>query len=127
MEFVVKNKLVILILFVITSASYHNLSTAADFSAESNIVNFSYPPHPCKQKPTRPAKPMKMSSYKNSAEYYSEVSKYNIKVQDYNSEIKRYKSCINQYINNGNNDIRTIRQQLNSALKEARQNKLPER
>ncbi|MDH5395230.1 MAG: hypothetical protein OEW97_03075 [Gammaproteobacteria bacterium] len=70
---------------------------------------------------------MKMSSYKNSEEYYLEVSKYNIKVQDYNSEIKRYKSCINQYIHNGNNDIGTIRKQLNSALKEARQNKYPER
>ena len=123
MEIVVKNKLKTLLFFIITFSTYHNFSTAADLGVESNIANFSYPQHPCKQKPLKPVKPRKMSSYKNTEEYYLEVSKYNIKVQDYNNEIKRYKSCINQYIHNGNNDIGTIRKQLNSALKEARQNK----
>ena len=88
--------------------------------AESNIKNFSYPAHNCKSKPTRPEKPRKFSLNNDVEKYNKEISEYNISVSDYNNDIKQYKACINQYIKNGNNDISTIRQQLNSALKEAR-------
>jgi len=86
----------------------------------SNIKNFSYPTHNCKNKPVRPEKPKKFSMQNDVEKYNNEIAKYNINVSDYNSAIKKYKACINQYIKNGNNDIKTIRNKLNSALKEVR-------
>lgn len=91
-----------------------------DIQAGSNIKNFSYPGHNCKSKPVRPEKPKKFSMHDDVEKYNSEIAKYNINVSDYNSAIKKYKACINQYIKNGNNDIKTIRNKLNSALKEVR-------
>ena len=84
-------------------------------------INFtSYPNHTCNNKPAIPKKPGRASSFENVETYNLEISKYNLKVENYNKEIKYYKLCINKYIKKGNQDINTVRQHLNSALKEAR-------
>ncbi|MCK4865002.1 MAG: hypothetical protein KAT06_06205 [Gammaproteobacteria bacterium] len=88
----------------------------------STPVNFtSYPNHTCKDKPAIPKKPGKASSFENVETYNLEISKYNINVESYNKKIKNYKTCINKYIKKGNQDINTIRQKLNKALKKARE------
>ena len=88
----------------------------------STPVNFtSYPNHTCKNKPAIPKKPGRASSFENVETYNLEISKYNLKVETYNRGIKSYKTCINQYIKKGNQDINVIREQLNKALKEARE------
>ena len=88
----------------------------------SNSTGFSYPNHFCNSKPVKPFEPEKESTYKKITDYNNAISSYNVKVIEYNKEIKNYKACINQYIKNGNKDINTIREKLNSALKEARKN-----
>lgn len=106
---------------LILFAVFTNLGLAkAETPLNSNLNHFAYPKHNCKSKPKRPIKPKKLSSENDIQKYNQEISKYNINVVTYNKEIKRYKKCINQYIRNGNHDINIIRQQLNSALKEAR-------
>ena len=105
---------------LLISLVFSQQSLADDIQSGSNIKNFSYPGHNCKSKPTRPEKPKKFSMQDDVEKYNNEIAKYNINVSDYNNAIKKYKACINQYIKNGNNDIQTIRNKLNSALKEAR-------
>lgn len=115
------NKLIIKSVLLLAPLLFMQQNFADDeLQAESNIKNFSYPTHNCKNKPVKPAKPKNFSPQDDVENYNNQISKYNISVSDYNSAIKQYKSCINQYIKNGNNDIQTIRNQLNSALKEAR-------
>ena len=114
------NKLIINSLLLASLSFVPQALANENIQPESNIKNFSYPSHNCKSKPIRPEKPRKFSSGNNVEKYNNEISKYNISVSDYNNAIKQYKSCINKYIKNGNNDIQTIRNQLNSALKEAR-------
>ena len=120
-----KNSLIFSLLFftllVFTQLVFTQPGFAADEAeTNSNIKNFSYPAHHCKSKPVRPVKPENFSPQDDVEKYNNEISRYNIIVSDYNDAIKLYKACINQYIKNGNNDINTIRQQLNAALKEAR-------
>lgn len=87
----------------------------------STPVNFtSYPNHTCNGKPAIAKKPGRASSFENVETYNLEISKYNLEVETYNKKIKNYKTCINKYIKKGNQDINTIREQLNTALKEAR-------
>lgn len=106
---------------IVLFAVFSNLVFAEDeTSPNSNLNNFAYPKHKCKQKPTKPIKPQLRSFDNNIEQYNQEISNYNINVANYNKRIKIYKSCINQYIRNGNHDINTIRQQLNNALKQAR-------
>lgn len=86
----------------------------------STLNNFYYPNHTCGQKSIRPIKPASAASFKDKKEYNTMVADYNLKVSNYNAEIKFYKSCINRYIKNGNRDINTIKQRLDTALEEAR-------
>jgi hypothetical protein len=122
MNKLVKKNSLMLAFLLLTQAVFIQAGFAADKNnqSESNIENFSYPSHNCKNKPARPEKPKVFSPGEDVEKYNNEISKYNISVSNYNNAIEQYKSCINQYIKNGNNDISTIRQQLNSALKEAR-------
>ena len=87
---------------------------------ESNLIDFSYPSHDCGAKINKPKKVAAFKSFEDVNDYNSAVVEYNIKVAEYNKDIKEYKSCINQYIKNGNHDINTIKESLNSALKQAR-------
>ena len=87
---------------------------------ESNLINFSYPSHNCGAKIKKPQKVARFKSFEDVDDYNSAIVEYNIEVAEYNKDIKKYKSCINQYIKNGNHDINTIKESLNSALKEAR-------
>lgn len=122
MNKLIKKNSLMLTLLLLTLAVFTQSGFATDENnqTESNIENFFYPSHNCKSKPIRPEKPKKFSPRNDVEKYNNKISKYNISVSDYNNALKQYKSCINQYIKNGNNDISTIRQQLNSALKEAR-------
>ena len=113
-------KKLILSSLLLISLVFSQQSLADEIQPGSNIKNFSYPDHNCKSKPTRPEKPKRFSLQDDVEKYNKEIAKYNLNVSDYNDAIKKYKTCINQYIKNGNNDIQTIRNQLNSALKEAR-------
>lgn len=87
---------------------------------ESNLINFNYPSHDCGEKIKKPKKVARFKSFEDVDDYNSAVVEYNIEVVEYNKDIKEYKSCINQYIKNGNHDINTIKESLNSALKQAR-------
>ena len=86
----------------------------------SNLIDFSYPSHDCGEKIKKPKKVAALKRSEDADDYNSAVVEYNIEVAEYNKDIKEYKSCINQYIKNGNHDINTIKESLNSALKEAR-------
>ena len=86
----------------------------------SNLNNFYYSNHTCGQKSRKPIKPASAASFKDKKEYNTAVTNYNLQVSNYNAEIKFYKSCINRYIKNGNRDINTIKQRLDTALGEAR-------
>ena len=87
----------------------------------STPISFSsYPNHTCESKPSIPKKLGKVSSFENIETYNLGISKYNLSVESYNKKIKNYKICINKYIKKGNQDINSIRKQLNTALKEAR-------
>lgn len=108
------------LLFSLLIISYESLAADENDTTFSNVTNFSYPNHPCNNKPEKPIKPEKLSTYEKVEDYNNAISNYNVRVVEYNKEIKNYKSCINQYIKNGNQDINTIREKLNSALKEAR-------
>lgn len=94
--------------------------TTQSLAAESNLEDFTYPPHSCGEKIKKPIKPAKLSEHDDVETYNAAITEYNIKVTDYNKEIKTYKTCINQYIKNGNNDIDIIKKRLHNALKEAR-------
>jgi len=114
------NKLIINSLILALLLLTHQSFADDDEQSGSNIENFSYPAHTCNRKPEKPKKPGKFSPENDVAEYNNDISRYNIDVASYNENLKSYKACINQYIKNGNQDINTIREQLNSALKEAR-------
>ena len=111
---------VLLIQILVTHPGYTKESSPTH---HSNLNNFSYPYHNCKNKPTKPIKPARLSSFQDIDAYNIAIAEYNIQVAIYNKTIKIYKSCVNQYIKNGNNDINAIRTKLNKALKEARSNK----
>ena len=114
------NKLIINSL-LLTAFFFSQQSIAEDdIQAASNINDFSYPSHNCNNKPVKPVKPEEFNASEDVEAYNNMVSEYNVQVSSYNKKIKTYKACINQYIKNGNNDIQTIRKQLNAALKEAR-------
>lgn len=112
---IVKNSLLLALLLII-----HQTSADENIESNSNLENFTYPTHTCNKKPLKPKKPGKLSSQEDVETYNNVISKYNINVANYNKEIKTYKTCINEYIQRGNQDINTIRQQLNFSLEEAR-------
>ena len=108
---------IITLSLIITSPS---LADGTQQDEESNLIDFSYPSHDCGEKINKPKKLAAFKSFEDADDYNSAVVEYNIEVAEYNKDIKEYKSCINQYIKNGNHDINTIKESLNSALKEAR-------
>ena len=118
---ITKNSVMTVLLLVPVFLSYQSVAAEAEaVQSNSNLDNFTYPKHTCNNKPSKPITPVKFSSTIGIETYNLETSKYNINVANYNKEIKIYKTCINKYIKNGNQDINTIRQQLNFSLKEAR-------
>ncbi len=94
--------------------------TTPCLASESNLEDFTYPPHNCGEKIKKPQNPAPLSGITDVEKYNSAIVDYNIKVSKYNKKIKNYKTCINQYIKKGNNDINKIKTMLNNALKEAR-------
>lgn len=106
--------------FSLTISLLFLLSSLSSFASESNLDNFTYPPHECGEKVKKPKKAAQLSTFENVDDYNNAIIEYNIQVADYNKIIRNYKSCINQYIQNGNHDINIIRKELNKALKEAR-------
>lgn len=110
------------LLFSLLIASHTSFAVDDAETTLSNFTGFSYPNHSCNNKPVKPIEPDKASTYKKVTDYNHAISSYNVKVIEYNKEIENYKSCINQYIKNGNKDINTIKEKLNSALKDARKN-----
>jgi hypothetical protein len=119
-----KSSLIISLSFVLTlfSMPYSWAENETSTSNTSTLNNFYYSNHTCGQKSIRPIKPASAESFKNVKEYNTAVANFNIKVSNYNAEIKFYKSCINRYIQNGNQDINSIKQRLDTALGEARSN-----
>lgn len=114
-----KNSVITILLLILLLITHQSFADENE-QATSNLDNFTYPTHACQNKPLKPKKPGKVSLYANTETYGREISKYNINVATYNKEIKIYKNCINEYIQRGNQDIKIIRKQLNTALKEAR-------
>lgn len=106
------------LILIITLSLSITFSLLAD--EKSNLIDFSYPSHDCGEKIKKPKKVAPLKSFEDIDDYNSAIVTYNIKVAEYNEVIKEYKSCINQYIKNGNHDIKTIKESLKSALKEAR-------
>ncbi len=78
----------------------------------SNLGYGGYPDHSC-FKPSKPLKPYSLDSQ-------WEIDSYNSEVEAYNSEMSRYINCINDYVENGNNDIKRIREAVSSAIDEAK-------
>lgn len=108
------------IFFLSLSTTFSLHADEISIPKKSNLNNFTYPAHRCGKKIKKPTKVAHFKTFEDIQDYNSAVVKYNIEVATYNKEIKTYKSCINKYIENGNNDIKIIKESLNSALKEAR-------
>ena len=115
-----KISLLISLAFTLTLVSPQSQAEEELPTNASNLNNFYYPNHTCGQKSRKPIKPASVESFKDKKEYNTVIADYNLKVSNYNAEINFYKSCINRYIKNGNRDINTIKQRLDTALEEAR-------
>ena len=110
----------ILIITLSLTITFPSLADKISSTKKSNLINFTYPHHTCGKITKKPKKVAPFKNFEDVDDYNSAVVEYNIEVAEYNKGIKVYKSCINQYIKNGNHDINTIKESLNSALKEAR-------
>jgi hypothetical protein len=78
----------------------------------SNFGMFGYPSADCR-KPDKPRRPFSPAS-----EW--EIDRYNGDVQTYNDEIEGYIRCVREYVENGQNDIKRVREKMQEAIDRAK-------
>ena len=74
----------------------------------SNLGWSGYPDHSCSE-------PFYMSA-KPSFTTQDEVDDWNYQVRDYNSQMEGFRTCINEYIEDGNNDMKRIKEGQEDAI-----------
>ena len=79
-------------------------------------TNFSfsgYPDHECRRPYSKPIKPYKFTNQ-------WEIDNYNNEVDRFNDELESFTKCIIEYVDNGDNDIKRVKEKAQAAIDEAR-------
>lgn len=88
----------------------------------SNLIGQIYPYHKCKA-PIEISKPVALKEEDKNEEsikmYNKIVEDYNNKVDEFKKDAKEYLNCVELFVERGQNDLNTIKGNLEGAIKEA--------